>query len=693
MILGPMSLDDVKAKLKSGEVTKEAEVAMGSGPFRPLTAVGPLAQALRPGDGKPRKVVYRPSGGGATKWLVAAGVVLAAGGGGVFVFRDTLFQSSTVEIENPFSHRREMWKLQFPDLDGTAEEHLAKGLKLYREDSMIGYRMADEELHKTLILDPENLEAIGAYVENFAMLPPRRSDTEAMKDAVDGIEYAIKKAPRRARLHRAHGALLLKMGNVDAAQAAFAVALRLEEQDAETKLWLAQSNLERNIQEAIKLADEASQADPGLGRATLILGQAYQKSGRFKTALNQFRSRLAKDKDHTATLVAMARLFVDVGDFDSAQRHLQKVSELEPRNYAARLMLAKVLYQGLRDFATAELELSGIVEKLGPDAGDLARDIHAHHAFVQGMRGRWKEAEASVALSLKEDANFGPALYVKGRILKQRGAIAEARENLEKALRIVQGSYLDPPVRTLLADVVGEQGQTAEAMRQYSHVIQNDTRYIRAHLAAAALHAAGANMQNAATVMREVLNIDPFYRTEHFYFSDYPEVPEDLEAYRAPWSKLEPDENDRTIVNSSEGIVAFHASNMADAQRLLTRALNDDDSNLGAAMYLGAVHLHKRNGREAQKFLEKARAANKLHVRTQYLLGRAYQLANQFDQAEERFKEVREADPNSVAAINAVGEMSARRGDEEKAREAFLEAYKADADFTPAKANLLKINY
>lgn len=693
-VLGPMPLEEVRQRIKNGEINRDAQVAIGSGNFRPVTGVGQLASLLRtPAENRSQKVAYRKQERSPVKWVVLGVLLLGAVGGGGYYFKDQLFKPPTDNLENVFSRRAEMWRMQFPDLEGTSDDHLARALKAYREDTLMGYRVADEELHKALILDSQNLEAIGAYVENLALLPPKRGDNETFKDAMDGIEYAIKRAPRRPRLYRAQGALLLRMGNVDPAQAALAQALRLEGQDAQAKLWLAQSNLERNTAEAIKLAEEAIQLDADLKRASLVLGQAYQKNGRFKTALNQLRTRLAKDRDHSATLIALARLYVDVGDFAQAQLQLEKVSQLEPKNIAARLLLAKVLYQGLRDFKRAEQELMTLSEAVATEPGDLAREVYSHQAFVLGVRGRWREAEESANRALQDDPNFAPALYVAGRILKQRGATAEAKEKLEKALRGVTGSYLEAPVRTLLADTLVEQGQHMDALRHYSHTIQHDPRYMRAHLGLGALHAVGNNMQHAATVMREVLNIDPFYGADHFFFTDYPELPEDLMAYRQAWAKLKADENDRTLVLSSEGITAFHAGQYEDAIRLLTKSQKEDPNNLGAAMYLGAVHLARRDGKAAQKAMEKAVAINKLHVRTQYLQGRALQLNGQLEKAETKFKEVREADPSSVAALNAEGEVLLKKGQEEQARELFLEAFRADVDFTTAKANLLRANY
>ncbi|MEW5851995.1 MAG: tetratricopeptide repeat protein, partial [Myxococcota bacterium] len=693
-MLGPLTQDEVRNKIKAGEITKDAQAAQGNTNFRPITGYGSLAVVFRGPDSKAQKVVYRKQDSGAGKWI-ALGALLLVGAGGAtgWMYKDKFLKPAAVEADNIFVRRAQMWRLQFPDVEGTSEEHVIKGIKYFRDDTTLGYRLADEEFHKALVLDPDNIEAIGAYVENFALLPSRRTDAEAIKDAMDGIDYAIKKAPRRARLHRANGALLLKIGNIDAAQAALAQALRLEPQDAESKLLMAQTNLDRNVGESVKLTEEAIRIDPELKRASYILGQAYQKQGRFKTALNQFRSRLAKDKDHKETLLAIARLFVEVGDFPQAVQNLEKVLEIDPKNVAARLQLAKVLYQGLGDLKKAEQQLNELVNTMGTEAGELARDVYTHQAFVLGERGKWKEAEEAVNLALKDDPSHGPALYVAGRVFKRRGAAAEAREKLEKAVTQVSGSYLEAPVRTMLADVLREQNQHQEAIRNYNHVMKNDARYVRAYLGAASLHAETGNMQQAAAVMREVLDIDPFHRTDHFYFTDYPETPSDTQAYRSAWTKSKPDDNDRSLVFSSEGITAFHADQLDDAFSLLKKALADDQNNLGASMYLGAAMLAKKNAKEAQSYLEKATTTNKLHVRTMYLQARAFQLAGAFDKAEQKFQEVRDADGNFVAAMNAGGEMALRKGEDERARDLFLDAFRADQDFTPAKANLLKCNY
>jgi tetratricopeptide (TPR) repeat protein len=688
--------------VKAGEITKDAQAAQGNGAFRVITGYAPLAVVFRgPAEKTAQKVVYRQSGGGGRLgMMVGVLAVVGAAGGGLYAFKDKIFGPAQVEYENIFARRAQLWRLQFPDLGGTSEEHLARGLKLYKEDSALGYRLADDEFLKALCLDADNLEAIGAYVENYALLPPRRNDVETTKDALDGIEFAIKKNPRKGRLHRAHGALLLKMGRVELAQGALAQALRLDPDDAGAKLFMAQSNLDRNVVEAIKLTEDASRKDPELQRASYVLGQAYQKQGRFKTALNQFNLRLSKDKEHRETLLGIARLYVEVGDFPKAVQNLEHLLQVDGKNIAARLMLAKVLYQGLKDYRKAEGQLQDLVTVMGTEGAEMAREVYTHQAFVLGERGKWKEAEEAVNAALRDDPAYGPALYVAGRVLHHRGAAAEAREKLEKAAQQVQNTYLEAPVRTALADVLRAQGLLAEAKRAYTAVIKSDARYVRAYLGLASLYAedagvqqAAANMQQAAAMMREALDIDPFYRSDHFYFTDYPETPRDTEAYRPSWNKVKPGENDKSIVFSSDGITAFHSEQLDEAETQLRRALGDDHNNLAAQVYLGAVQLQKKKYKDALASLQLATRLAPNHVRAMYLLGRALAATDQAEKADRKFQDVKEADGNFVAAVNALGEMALKRGEDEKARDLFLDAFRADADFTPAKANLLRCNY
>lgn len=691
--LGPLTLDEVRQKVKAGEITKEAQASQNGGPFRPITGFAPLAVSFRGGDKATQKVVYRQSGGSRAVGMVAGLLVVGGLGGAAFVYKDRLLSSEDAEQENIFRRRAQTWKLQYPDLDGTAEDHLRKGQAFFREDTALGYRLGHEELTKALCLDPDNTETMGAYVENFSLLPQKRADESATRDALEGIEFAIKRNPRRAALFRAKGALMIKLERVEEAQGALNQALQLDSKDALAKIYLAQTNLERNVVESIRLTEEASRLDPTLSRASYVLGLAHQKQGRFKTALNHFMSRLRKDPEHQATLLAIARLFVEVGDFQQAQQNLEKLLQLDARNHEARLMLAKVLYQGLRDFRRAEGQLAELAASLGQDGAEIARDVYTHHAFVLGERGKWKEAEDAINLALKDDPQHGPALYVAGRVLLHRGAAAEAREKLEKAAQIVQNTFREAPVRTALADVLRQQGLLQEAVRAYTTVIRNDARYIRAYLGVASMYAEAGNMQQAAAMMREVLDIDPFHRVDHFYFTDYPETPHDTEEYRVGWTKVKPGENDRSIVLSSEGITAFHSEQLDDAERLLKRALADDRNNHAAAMYLGAAYLQKKRGKDAVSALTDAARINNLHVRTMYLLARAYELSGDEAKAEKTLGNVRDADGNFVAAVNALGELAMAGGQDERAKDYFLDAFKADQDFTPAKRNLLKCGY
>ena len=353
-------------------------------------------------------------------------------------------------------------------------------------------------------------------------------------------------------------------------------------------------------------------------------------------------------------------------------------------SYAGKAILSEV------DPALRRVTITGEGKESGGSGSARLHMVAVATATADGSTSVTVDATIDIAGRIMQ---FGRGLIesVSKQLFQQ--FVVAARDKLERAAQQVANTYLEAPVRTALADVFRAQGQVAEAVKAYSAVIRNDARYVRAYLGLASLYAEANNMQQAAHMMREVLDIDPFHRTDHFYFTDYPETARDTEVYRPAWGKVKPGENDKSIVLSSEGITAFHAEQYDEAETLLRRALADDRNNLAAHMYLGAVQLTRKRGKDAVTSLQQANRINNLHTRTNYLLARALALAGDAEKAEKKFGEVREADANFVAALNALGEMALKRGEDEKARDAFLDAFKADADYTPAKANLLRTNH
>ena len=694
--LDAMTTEEVKEKIRSGTIKLDAEAALGDQPFTPIADKRIFGATLRAAGGgqTDRSHAHGASVRQRSRapvmllgFLAVATTVALA----LFVFKpDWIPSIGGGQGKNAFVSQASLWRLQFPDVDGTSEEHLRKGRKLYLDDNSQAYRLADEELRKAILLDPENVDAIGTFVENLARLPGLKQRTEDVKAGLDGIDYAIRRDPNRATLYRAKGALLIGLGSLQKAQTELFTAQRMSPDDGETALWLAESDVGRNSPEAVKSALQARARDNKLKRIDLVLGRARLDLGEFKQAMDDFNRRLKVDPDHVETMFEVARLNAQVGAYDEAVTALNKILAVDEGNNSARLYLAKIYYQSLADLKNADLQLTVAAEAIGKEEepGEEARDIYAHLSYVRARRGKWGEAEEQAKKGLALDSAFAPAHFALGQALVHRGEYAEALKHFERVLQATSESYLEAPVRTAVADAKIGLNRLNDAVRDYEKVLENDPRHLRAFMGLAAGRLRVDDAANMAMAMRRLIDVDPEIARTRAYFTDYPEDDRDLAGYLKVFQERKGPSDDASILKSSMGVIAFHMGDLAGAENHLRAALKEDAKNASALLYLGAVQLRRNNGAAAVETLTRAVDVNQLHVVTRYTLGRALYAAGKLDAAYAKLEELNGSDPTFLPAVCLLADLLRQRGQLPKAKELYLSAFKVDVDLLPAKRGL-----
>ncbi len=628
--------------------------------------------------------------------ILVATLLLGGGGLGVFLFAPELIPGmGGSEVENPFLRQVNLWRLQYPDVDGTSAEHLRKGRKYYLDDTLISYRLADDELRKALLLDPENLDAIAAFVENLARLPGIRQRTEDVKTAFEGIDYAIKRDGNNPELRRAHGALLLALDNIQKAQSALHMALRLDGQNAETLLLLAETDVERNNEQAIKQVEQARAIEPSLSRIELIAGRARAGQGEFKRALAHFTTRLKRDPGHAETLMQVARLYATVGSFKESVKTLEAIISTDDKNLDARLMLGKVYYQALGDLRRADLQLTMAAESLEGEEEFVERDLAVltHLAHVRALRNKWADAEQYAQRVLQMDTTFLPAHYMMGRVLNNKAEYQSSLKFFDRILQAMQGRYLEAPSRMAAGDIKLALGQYKKAAREFERVVENFPSQTRAYLGMAAAYARLGDSANMAMAMRKVLDVEPNYSEDHWVFSDYPVYSSDLEPYLEALEEFQQREDDASIRLSSMGIVAYHMGEYGEADRFLKQALREDPKNLGALIYAGATALKRRSNSSALTIMKDAYLVNHLHLVTRHLLGQAQFANGKLADAEKTLTDVINDDSTFLPSLCTLGDLERKRKRLDKARDFYLNAYQISGDMMPAKRGLFLVGH
>jgi len=701
-----VSLDEVREMIRAGQIGPNDMAGPVGKPLTRIVDNSILAVSLpKSAQANPMRgsagVRTSSSGGGAAGKLLLMLVVLGALGGGAYVVltsRPDLLSGKTAEGTNPFKRALLQWSMQFPDVQGTSQEHVVEGRKFMRQDTVVGYRRADEHFRRALLVDVSNKDAIAAYVENYANLPnvSARSDPEGVTLAFEGLDFVLVQEPSNALLNRAYGALKLALGEVDEAQRYLSQAVRSAPDDAEAKLLLARAQLDRDTPEALRLVEVVQRQDPGLKAALVVAGAAHRRLGAFPRARTFIQERLESDPGNVPALRELARLEAGLGNASASVAALRKLLENDESDVDARLTIAKLLSQSLGQPGDAERELSTLIETYAANAGELILPAYAHFAYLRVLRGDFDGGLDAAGKAIALDGNYAPAMLVIGRARAAKGDLPGAREALEGAVRTLAASrtesFYEPLARTLLADVQVRLGDPTNAIRNYNQVIEYDPRNARAFFGAAAAYMISDQPRQAVTVMRRALDVDPALVDDLRILTDYPTPRSDLLVYADAFKSARPGTAGAAIKDAGEGMIRLAAGQDGAAEALFRRALASDRENHMSLFSLGVQSIARGKPADALTNLRRAyKGTGATHTLTNYYLARAELATGKTADAAKRFAEVVESDKALFQAAYWLAEARLRQGKREESIEAFRAILRDNPDYLPVKKKLAEL--
>jgi tetratricopeptide (TPR) repeat protein len=700
-----LDINELRERIKAGTVRGDdlcAPVGETPKPAREHGALG-VALGVPKTVEKPRVSGARASGMNLSvpKPLLAAvgALVLVVGGGFVLLkVKPELFEKQSDAGINPLRRARPLWQRQFPDVEGTAQEHFVEGRKQMQLDTAAGYRKADDELRQSLLLDIGNTGAMAAWAENFANLPTARADLDGSTLAKEAVEYALKKEPDNVELLRAQAALRLSVGDVDDAQRILNRAKTAAPSDVDTLVLLARSHLDRSPSDALAIIQRDVRAKvPDLKVAYTIEGAAQRRLGAFKESRELLEARLVSDPANVGALKEVAKLELDLGHADAALKALTKLLDAEDKDVEAHLLRAKITYQikgGKEGLAAADTQLTEVLAKHEGAAGDLLLSVLAHATFVKTQLGQLDEAIKLGERARATDPTFPSALYTLGRAYAQKGDLENAKKTLEQAVRATEQreQFFEPLVRAELAAVQARAGDEQNAVRNNEKVVEYDPRNQRAFFSLAATFMKNGKAAQAMTIMRRALANDPAWEHDRQVLTDYPTPPSDLIAYADAFRDARIDAKDESLGSlrsSAEGIIRYHAGERDKASALFLTALRIDRNNDAALLYQGLMDLDAGRVQDGRKRFRTAvdSTAGRSPVTRMYL-ARADLMSGDVEGARKQLQDLVETEPTLVQARYSLAMVLRAQKLEAQAKNELTAVVRQDPDYLPAKQAL-----
>ena len=279
-------------------------------------------------------------------------------------------------------------------------------------------------------------------------------------------------------------------------------------------------------QKAIALGND--EADSLFG-----LAMAHQGLGKLEAAALGFARALALDPDHTRARYHLARLRLEEGGFEEAER-LMRDALREQSDSSFELVLAEALMargkseealpllrrleEDRSDDVRVHLSLGNLLLERGDLAGAMkslrrAESINPNEAAifnalgsVFARQGDQKQALQAFQEAVRLDPAFAPAQNNVGLALARQGAERPALQAFQKAVA------LDPsfaPAHSNLGFALAREGRFSEAERAFKAALEKDPSHVDAYNLLGSLYLQSGRAEEAVPLFRRALDLNP----------------------------------------------------------------------------------------------------------------------------------------------------------------------------------------
>jgi tetratricopeptide (TPR) repeat protein len=423
-----------------------------------------------------------------------------------------------------------------------------------------------------------------------------------------------------------------------------------------------------SLRKAIVHFEALVRLNPADTQNSLILGRLYRLNNENAKAEEIYRKILNSDPDSRSALASLANLYFDHGDYDQAVELLKKIPQEEMET--SLLAMLAYAYAQQRDFDNAV----AVYEKaLGEDAGnhDLRR------AYAEALLGAGRMTAAGVELQkiLQANPNDGTAHLRLGQLHRQEGRFDEARQEFEKARRLLPDSLEVPYQLVLLEDSLGNSDQAIEILQE---LIKRSERPEGQYTVGEASNLA-VFLERLGLIYRSQEKFDSARETfariaalgrEHAPRGEAllietlrlnRQTPKALEESEAALQKY-PDDRPLRVLRAS---LLADQGRVEEAIQLLQGMLKGTPADRDVYLSIAQTYSQAKRFAEAEQAAEKVLAMSPKPEDQEYarfILGSIYERQKKYDLAEEQFHKVLAVNPLNAAASNYLGYMLADRG-------------------------------
>ncbi len=326
------------------------------------------------------------------------------------------------------------------------------------------YQNAIDLARNELVADSDNAQMLNALGELLLETGDLETATGRFQQIIDlpGSDKLMAKL-NLAKIHRHRGELQLADRLYAEIRSSYQTQSRLSARNL-FAIASATRNLGRSdpqlFKEAVQIYDQASRKNPSFLDAKIALGDLLLEKYNNQEALQVFREVLSKNQEHPRALLGLARS--QHFDYSSAAMlTAQQVLKINPRLVPARVFMAR-LYIELEQYNQAKIEaqkaldinpvslealsMLAVVHHLERDAIEFARveklvlelnpryaDLYTTLADLAAQNRLYREAQAFAETAVKLDPRSWRAYGLLGMNQMRLGKMQQGQANLERS--------------------------------------------------------------------------------------------------------------------------------------------------------------------------------------------------------------------------------------------------------------------
>jgi tetratricopeptide (TPR) repeat protein len=258
--------------------------------------------------------------------------------------------------------------------------------------------------------------------------------------------------------------------------------------------------------EAEKSFRRALEFNPQAGRAHTGLAEVFVESGKFNEAISEAKAAIAAGDDRALTHSLLGEALTLDKNYDEAMASLDEALKREPKNATALRYRAEVfIARNQLPRAVSDLQAALAIEKIAPTMQRLAEVYH--------QTKQYPEAANLYQQVLASEPTNHQARAALAAVMIESGKLAEAIVELETLIKTQPDQA---KLRAQLAELYLA-AQPEKALEQYVAAAKLEPAQVRHRIGAGAALVKLRRFQDAANVLRQVLETPP--PDEQAYFA------------------------------------------------------------------------------------------------------------------------------------------------------------------------------